>query len=40
MTQYNITIDSGILHYLFVKGTKDKNLAKLLESVLNQALAL
>jgi len=39
MAQYNITIDSEILHYLFVKGTKDEKLAKLLESVLNQILA-
>ncbi|EIV99169.1 LOW QUALITY PROTEIN: transposase [Thermoanaerobacter siderophilus SR4] len=39
MAQYNITIDSEILHYLFVQGTKDEKLAKLLESVLNQILA-
>jgi hypothetical protein len=39
MAQYNITVDSEILHYLFVQGTKDEKLAKLLESVLNQILA-
>jgi len=39
MAQYNITIDSEILHYLFVKETKDEKLAKLLDSVLNQILA-
>ena len=39
MAQYNITIDSEILHYLFTTGTKDEKLAKLLESILNQILA-
>ncbi|SFQ05147.1 hypothetical protein SAMN05444406_1861, partial [Caldicoprobacter faecalis] len=24
MAQYNITIDSEILHYLFLKGAKDE----------------
>jgi len=38
MAQYNITIDSEILHYLFLKGAKDEGMAKLLESVLNQVL--
>ncbi len=33
MAQYNITIDSEILHYLFLKGAKDEGMAKLLESV-------
>lgn len=36
MAQYNITIDSEILYYHFVKRTKDEKLCKLLESVLNQ----
>ncbi len=34
MAQYNITIDSEILHYLFLKGAKDEGMAKLLESIL------
>jgi len=34
MAQYNITIDSEILHYLFLKGVKDEGMTKLLESVL------
>ncbi|ADL07921.1 transposase mutator type [Thermosediminibacter oceani DSM 16646] len=38
MAQYNITIDSEILHHLFLKGAKDEEMAKLLESVLNQIL--
>jgi len=38
MAQYNITIDSEILHYLFLKGVKDEGMTKLLESVLNQVL--
>ncbi|MEM5245032.1 transposase [Thermoanaerobacter sp. CM-CNRG TB177] len=38
MAQYNIPIDSEILHYLFVKGTKDEKLAKLLEPIVNQIL--
>ena len=38
MAQYNITIDSEILHHLFLKGVKDEGMAKLLESVLNQIL--
>lgn len=38
MAQYNITIDSEILHYIFLKGAKDEGMAKLLESVLNQIL--
>jgi hypothetical protein len=35
MAQYNITIDSEILHHILVKGTKDEGMAKLLESVLS-----
>jgi transposase-like protein len=38
MAQYNITIESEILHYLFLKGVKDEGMTKLLESVLNQVL--
>jgi len=38
MAQYNITIDSEILHHLLLKGAKDEGMAKLLESVLNQIL--
>jgi putative transposase len=38
MAQYNITIDSEILHYLFLKGAKDEGMAKLIKSVLNQVL--
>ncbi|WP_066355652.1 IS256 family transposase, partial [Fervidicola ferrireducens] len=38
MAQYNITIDSEILHHLFLNGAKDEGMAKLLESVLNQIL--
>ena len=38
MAQYNITIDSEILHHLLLKGAKDEGMAKLLESILNQIL--
>ena len=38
MAQYNITIDSEILHHLFLKETKDEGMAKFLESILNQIL--
>jgi transposase-like protein len=38
MAQYQITVDSEILHHLFLKNSKDDGLAKLLESVLNQIL--
>lgn len=38
MAQYNITIDSEILHHLFLNGAKHEEMAKLLESVLNQIL--
>jgi len=38
MAQYNITIDSEILHHLFLKGAKDEGMAKLFESILNQIL--
>jgi transposase-like protein len=38
MAQYQITVDSEILHHLFLKDTKDSGMAKLLESVLNQVL--
>jgi putative transposase len=38
MAQYQITVDSEILHHLFLKDSKDDGVAKLLESVLNQIL--
>jgi hypothetical protein len=38
MAQYQITVDSEILHQLFFKNSKDTAVAKLLESVLNQIL--
>jgi len=38
MAQYNITIDSEILHHLFLKKAKDEGMAKFLESILNQVL--
>jgi len=38
VAQYNITIDSEILHHLLLKGAKDEGMAKLLESILNQIL--
>ncbi len=38
MAQYNITIDSEILHHLLLKGAKDEGMAKLLESIFNQIL--
>jgi len=38
MAQYNITIDSELLHYLFLKEAQDEGMAKFLESVLNQIL--
>jgi len=31
MAQYNITIDSEILHHLFLKGAKDEGTAKLFD---------
>ena len=38
MTQYNIKLDSSLLHELFLGNSKDAGVAKLLESVLNQVL--
>jgi len=38
MAQYQITLDSEVLHHLFLKDAKDSGMAKLLESVLNQVL--
>jgi hypothetical protein len=38
MAQYNITIDSELLHQLFLSDSKDSGVSKLLESVLNQVL--
>lgn len=38
MAQYQITLDSEILHQLFIGDAKDSGMNKLLESVLNQVL--
>ncbi len=38
MTQYNIKVNSEILHELFLGNSRDAGIAKLLESVLNQVL--
>ena len=38
MAQYNITIDSELLHQLFLSDSKESGVSKLLESVLNQIL--
>ncbi len=38
MTQYQITVNSELLHHLFSTNAKDSGMAKLLESVLNQVL--
>lgn len=38
MAHYQITLDSTILHQLFIGDQKDGGVAKLLESVLNQVL--
>ncbi|MCX6090269.1 MAG: transposase, partial [Candidatus Atribacteria bacterium] len=38
MAQYQITVNSELLHHLFLKNTKDSGMAELLESVLNQIL--
>ncbi|MDN5345973.1 MAG: putative transposase [Petrotoga sp.] len=38
MAQYHVTIDSDLLHQLFLSDAKDAGVAKLLESVLNQIL--
>lgn len=38
MAQYQITLDSEILHQLFIGNAKDSGVNKLLESVLNQVL--
>jgi hypothetical protein len=38
MAQHNITIDSELLHHLFLKEAKDEGMAKFLESLLNQIL--
>lgn len=39
MAQYQITIDSSLLHQLFLSDAKDNGVANLLESVLNQVLS-
>ena len=38
MAQYQITVNSELLHHLFEKNTKDSGMAQLLESILNQIL--
>jgi transposase-like protein len=38
VAQYQITVDSEVLHHLFLKDAKDSGMSKLLESVLNQVL--
>lgn len=38
MAQYQITVDSQILHQLFLSNSKDSGVSALLESVLNQIL--
>ena len=38
MAQVNITLDTELLHGLFVKETKDGAFSKLLETILNQVL--
>ena len=38
MAQYQINVDSELLHQLFLGNTQDSGVAKLLESVLNQIL--
>lgn len=38
MTQYNIKVDSELLHELFIGNSRDSAMAKLLESMLNQVL--
>jgi putative transposase len=38
MAQYQITVNSELLHHLFQKNTKDSGMAQLLESIVNQIL--
>src|SRR5690606_30431653 len=38
MAQYQITVDSQLLHQLFLGHAQDSGVAKLLESILNQVL--
>ena len=38
MTQYQITLDTEILHQLFVGNSQETGMAPLLESILNQVL--
>lgn len=38
MAQYQITVDSQLLHHLFLGNSQDSGVAKLLESILNQVL--
>jgi transposase-like protein len=38
MAQYQITVNSELLHHLFLNNTKDSGMAELLESILNQIL--
>jgi len=38
MAQYQINVDSQLLHQLFLGNSQDSGVAKLLESILNQVL--
>ena len=38
MAKYQITLDSKVLHQLFMTKSKDSGVSALLESVLNQIL--
>ena len=38
MAQYQITLDSELVHQLFLGNSKDEGVSKLLETVLNQVL--
>lgn len=38
MAQYQITLDSELVHQLFVGNSKDAGVSRLLETVLNQVL--
>ena len=38
MAQYKITVDSKVLHQLFLGNSQDEGMQALLESVLNQIL--
>ena len=38
MAQYQVTLNSELLHHLFQKNTKNSGMAQLLESIVNQIL--